>query len=233
MGDYGGDASYILDIVASMVTFDHLHQVYDALAKMNRDEFPELDVCHVQDRFVHPTPSGYRDIVTNIRLSNGHIGELRLGLTSIWEYTELGHGSDNHRTVAAIEDAAALGQREVTPQERSVVDRSRVADREAYDQLWSEALSELASQGTGPHLESQASPINADLPEHYVIGLRPVELVETSGGGMEVLGYDWDTGDLVRVYDYLARICRSTSDNIRRVSELEFTSTVEQLRQAR
>lgn len=232
MGDYGGDASYLLDIVASMVVYVHLDQVYDALAKLKRGDFPGLEVCYVQDRFVHPTPSGYRDVVTNIRLSNGHIGELRLGLRSMWEYSEAGGGSLNHATVQSIENAAALEQREIEPHERAVVTRSRIADREAYDRIWSEAVGRLAGRGTGPQLEPQASSIGSDLPEHYVVGLRPVELVEAVGGGMEVLAYDWDTGDLVRVYDYLAKICRSTSDNVRRVSELEFTSTLEQLRQA-
>ena len=51
--------------------------------------------------------------------------------------------------------------------------------------------------------------------------------------GMEVLAYDWRTGDLVRVYDYLVKICRSTSDNVERASDLEFTSTLEQLRKTR
>jgi len=232
-GDYGGDASYLLDIVAATVLYDHLDQLHDALARMNRGDFAGLDICRVQDRFAHPTPSGYRDIVTNIRFSNGHIGELRLGLKSIWEYSEVGSGRSNHLIVQAIEKAADVEQREMTPEERSLIRRSRIADRDAYDRLWSEAASRQASRVTGPPLESQASSIDPDLPECYVVGLRPVELVETIRGGMEVLAYDWGTGDLVRVYDYLAKICRSTSDNVNRVSDLEFTSTLEQLRKAR
>lgn len=44
------------------------------------------------------------------------------------------------------------------------------------------------------------------LPLFAIVGARPVQAVGTADGGMDVLAYDWDSGDFVRDLGYLTRI---------------------------
>ena len=45
-----------------------------------------------------------------------------------------------------------------------------------------------------------------DLPSYFIVGARPVKAVRTEEGGMDVLAYDWKTGELRRDLSYLERI---------------------------
>lgn len=44
------------------------------------------------------------------------------------------------------------------------------------------------------------------LPRYFVFGDRPVRLVATPEGGMDVQAWDWKTGELVRDLSYLSRV---------------------------
>lgn len=69
-----------------------------------------------------------------------------------------------------------------------------------------------------------------NLPLYCIVGDRPVKAIETEDGGMDVLAYDWDTGEFKRAMQYLSKITLGDGE-IDYVSEQEFEQYVEQLRQ--
>lgn len=69
-----------------------------------------------------------------------------------------------------------------------------------------------------------------NLPLYCIVGDRPVKAIETEDGGMDVLAYDWDTGEFKRAMQYLSKITVGDGE-IDYVSENEFGQYVEQLRQ--
>ncbi|MEW5860226.1 MAG: hypothetical protein AB1861_23050 [Cyanobacteriota bacterium] len=69
-----------------------------------------------------------------------------------------------------------------------------------------------------------------DLPLYCIVGDRPVKAIETEDGGMDVLAYEWDTGEFKRSMQYLSKITLGDGE-IDYVSEKEFEQYVEKLRQ--
>ncbi|MBD1838855.1 hypothetical protein H6F78_18135 [Coleofasciculus sp. FACHB-64] len=69
-----------------------------------------------------------------------------------------------------------------------------------------------------------------DLPLYCIVGDRPVKAIETEDGGMDVLAYEWDTGEFKRAMQYLSKITLGDGE-IDYVSEQEFEQYVEKLRQ--
>lgn len=43
-------------------------------------------------------------------------------------------------------------------------------------------------------------------PRFYIVGARPVRLVPTDDGGLDVEALDWQTGEFVRAMNYLSRV---------------------------
>jgi len=72
---------------------------------------------------------------------------------------------------------------------------------------------------------------STDFPRYFVYGERPVKMVRTADGGLDVLAYEWETGEFVRDLDYYTDIYYSTDDDARRVSEDEFNRYVAELRE--
>ncbi|MGC4120068.1 MAG: hypothetical protein QM765_36910 [Myxococcales bacterium] len=68
-----------------------------------------------------------------------------------------------------------------------------------------------------------------DLPCYFIVGERPVKFVRTPEGGMEVLAFDWGTGEFVREMSYLSR-CLLGKGEIDVVSEAEFEARAAELR---
>jgi hypothetical protein len=44
-----------------------------------------------------------------------------------------------------------------------------------------------------------------DLPRYCIVGARPVKAIETEDGGMDILAYDWSTGEFARHMEFLTR----------------------------
>jgi hypothetical protein len=71
-----------------------------------------------------------------------------------------------------------------------------------------------------------------DLPRFCIVGARPVKAVPTPDGGMDVLAYDWQTGDFKRDMSYVERIALP-DEEVDIVSEEDFNRRVEELRAER
>lgn len=68
-----------------------------------------------------------------------------------------------------------------------------------------------------------------DLPRYCIVGARPVKAIETEDGGMDVLAYDWSTGEFTRDMGYLTRVSLP-DEEVEIVSPDEFEAYVAKLR---
>jgi uncharacterized protein YukE len=127
--DYSGDASRLVDVAGAYIQFDKVKDVYAALAVLAGH--PDLEIVKFKDRFAKPTESGYRDLQMSVRMSNGHIAELRLHLKSLDEVTLYEHALYEVRRdldSAAYDD----GDRPLTAEEAGLRDALLARERELF-----------------------------------------------------------------------------------------------------
>jgi hypothetical protein len=72
------------DVVRTSIIFDDLGSLYRAVIKL----YETVEIIRVKDRFINPRPSGYRDLLFNIRLEDpetgkDHITEVQFQLAAI------------------------------------------------------------------------------------------------------------------------------------------------------
>ncbi|SCF42358.1 hypothetical protein GA0074696_5661 [Micromonospora purpureochromogenes] len=126
--EYDNDASKLKDLAAAKVQFDRLEDVYAALAALGRRT--DAVVLNIKDRFIKPLTSGYRDVLLSLRMSNGHVAELRLHLAAmddvaVWEHPLY----EVRRDLEAIAEAEG---RELTAAEVRIMDGLLCREREAF-----------------------------------------------------------------------------------------------------
>jgi len=68
-----------------------------------------------------------------------------------------------------------------------------------------------------------------DLPRYFRVGDRPVKFISTPDGGMDVVAFDWKSGQFVRAMEYLTR-CSMGDPEIDDMEEAEFEEYVKELR---
>ncbi|MEU4772367.1 toxin glutamine deamidase domain-containing protein [Micromonospora sp. NPDC023644] len=114
--EYENDASRLKDLAAAKVEFQRLEDLYNALDELDRNR--KVVIVGIKDRFLRPMRSGYRDILVNLRMSNGHVAELRLHLAAIDEVAKWEHPLYEVRR--DIEALAEAQNRPLTPTEQAV-----------------------------------------------------------------------------------------------------------------
>ncbi|MFG2169041.1 toxin glutamine deamidase domain-containing protein [Micromonospora chersina] len=136
--EYENDASRLKDLAGAKVQFRRIDDVYRALARLAED--PQVVILHVKDRFLDPQQSGYRDVLLNLRMSNGHVAELRLHLASLDDVAEWEHGLyEVRRDLEAMSEA---GGRPLTEGERAIRDGLLRRAQDIYWQALTETLGE-------------------------------------------------------------------------------------------
>jgi hypothetical protein len=66
------------------------------------------------------------------------------------------------------------------------------------------------------------------LPLFYIFGARPVKFVRTEEGGMDILAFNWDSGEFERDLSYLSKLFDYSPDNYE-ITEEEFKIHVKEL----
>jgi uncharacterized protein YukE len=127
--DYGGDASRLVDVAGAYIQFDKVKDIYAALAVLSTE--PNLEIVKFKDRFAKPMGSGYRDLQMSVRMSNGHIAELRLHLKALDEVAVYEHAVYEVRRDL---DAAAFddGDRPLTREEAALRDALVARERDLF-----------------------------------------------------------------------------------------------------
>lgn len=126
LADYGGDASRLLDIARASVkykTFEDLQKGFQVCQAKS----PVV----VKNRFENVDASGYRDVLMNLRMSNGHVVELQLHLDKILEAKKAGH--KDYERVRSIKATAALENRALTADELVEIETITARMKGAYD----------------------------------------------------------------------------------------------------
>merc|ERR1712216_43188 len=94
--------SHVLDLVRCTAYFDDpltLALCYAILTSL-------VEIVRVKNRFVEPAPFGYRDILLNVRLANGHIAEIQFGFDSLMLLKEWMH--PNYSLARTAEDSELI-----------------------------------------------------------------------------------------------------------------------------
>ncbi|GAB3170935.1 RelA/SpoT family protein [Micromonospora palomenae] len=114
--EYDNDASDLKDLAAAKIEFQTLDEIYSALARLTH--MPQVTILNIKDRFRRPQGSGYRDVLLNLRMSNGHVAELRLHLAAVDRVAKWEHVLYEVRRDL---DAIALAEnRPLTPVEKAI-----------------------------------------------------------------------------------------------------------------
>lgn len=132
------DPSGIVDIAGSKIVFDNINDLYRALDLITKD--PNVRIARIKDRFVNPQESGYRDVLMNLEMSNGHIAEMRLHLESIDAVNKApSSGHQNYKERRSLEAAIKTEQRNATPAEQTKLDELYAQSRKLHEGPWTEA----------------------------------------------------------------------------------------------
>jgi len=143
--DYGYDVCSLLDMLRASIVFELGDQLREALSRMKADL--GAAIVREKDRCKSPPDTGYRDILLNIRLANGHIAELQLHVMEMQEAKENGGHDlyDEQGRITAEAMAADKGKgRPLTPAERKAFDALTAQMREVYDAAYADIQSKKA-----------------------------------------------------------------------------------------
>ncbi len=70
---------------------------------------------------------------------------------------------------------------------------------------------------------------NIESPRYCVVGARPIKAIEAKDSGMDVLAFDWSTGEFARDMNYLTRVILP-DEEVEIISAHEFDAYVAELR---
>ena len=127
--EYGGDGSNLTDLARSSVVFEDLDDLYKGLDQLKG----EFEIVRIKDRFANPTSAGYRDVLVNVRMSNGHVVEMQFHVKSILD-VKAGPGHAIYEQVRTIEATAKLEGRELTAAETKQIADLNQQSRGLYEE---------------------------------------------------------------------------------------------------
>lgn len=139
--DYDGDWSKLLDVVRASIavdTMDELKGVLDEL-KAGGMKLAKLP----KNRFAKPTSEGYRDLMMNITLPNGIVGELQLHVKPILKAKEDGH--EHYETIRSLVAKYGVKDGKPPPEDWDADDRQAYRhavseSRRIYGEAWQQVV---------------------------------------------------------------------------------------------
>lgn len=135
MVDYGGDASRITDLARIALEYETLDQIYNALETV----VDRTETLRFKDRFIKPTPGGYRDLLLNLKMPNGHIAELQITLRSLNE-ARFSQGHKLYEEARGIQAKAMMDGRELTPEESQRIEMLTQESEQLYGEAFARAM---------------------------------------------------------------------------------------------
>ncbi|WP_410631139.1 hypothetical protein [Amycolatopsis sp. cmx-4-83] len=132
--EYDGDGAKVVDLAAGTVFVDRIEDAYAALPRiLAHDGF---QVVRFKDRIAKPQESGYRDLLLNVRMPDGHVAELKVQLNDVerisaWEHPMYEIRRDLETRADA--EGAAGRPRPYTADERALIENALLRSRSLYD----------------------------------------------------------------------------------------------------
>jgi hypothetical protein len=137
MGENGGVFDSVGDLVRGMVMVDTLAEIPQVIAALKKEG--AVFARPVKDRINKPTPAGYRDVMMNIVLPNGHIAEVQVNTKAMVSAKER-EGHKLYEQERDIKASATMEKRDLSDSEKDIIDRLRVAQKEVYTRAWEKSI---------------------------------------------------------------------------------------------
>lgn len=132
--EYGGDAGLIMDLARASLEFEKMSDLKKALAAIEAS----VEIVRKKDRFEKPLPSGYRDVLLNVKTSNGHVCELQLHLKQILEVKN-GPGHALYEEIRAIEAVAKNADKPMDAKQALRIADLTMKSKKLYDTAFAKA----------------------------------------------------------------------------------------------
>jgi hypothetical protein len=127
--EYDGKSEKLVDVARASIVCSTIQQALDAYSEAGK----QFEIVRVKNRFQTPS-AGYRDLLLNVKLSNGHVAELQIHLKAIIDAKQEGHKDyEEARTLEA--------KKEPTPEETARLEELRLKMEVLYDAAWNKAIS--------------------------------------------------------------------------------------------
>jgi hypothetical protein len=148
--EYDGDASRITDLARSSIVCDNPQQIQEALGALKS----EFNVVRLKDRFQAPV-NGYRDMLINLEMPNGHIVEVQLHLRGVLDVKN-GVGHQLYEQTRSIRARAKAENRPLTAEEAAQIQAVERQQQQLYDGAYERSLQPAQDKSNLPEA-SQAS----------------------------------------------------------------------------
>jgi hypothetical protein len=112
-------------------------------------------MVYFKDRFVHPTDVGFRDILVNVKMPNGHIAELRLTTEAMEKVAKIEHAA-TYQPIRSIQRAAEQAGRDLTAAEKATIAQLQAPFQAQYAQVWNELTQGINRGSNIPQRVGQA-----------------------------------------------------------------------------
>jgi hypothetical protein len=199
----GGDFTRLTDLSRSSIQYETMADLHRGLAQIDG----QLDVVRIKDRFETTAPGGYRDMLLNVRMSNGHIVEVQLHLKSILE-VKGGRGHEIYERTRSLEADAQTQGRDLTDSELAEIQTLRAES----EQIYGEAFRQGTAGNEGSETSTEAP--KADMQPETTA--QSAEQIAASNGLSETPpeGYDYvRTGE----NDVYLRRAAGEAENLRSI----------------
>jgi hypothetical protein len=143
--EYGGDYSQLTDISRASIQYDSMDALYRGLQALGS----EFEIARLKDRFQTPAPGGYRDMLLNVRMPNGHVVEVQLHLKEILA-VKGGRGHAIYEEVRTIQANAAREGRDFTADETRRMTELTAESEGLYGAAYQRALGHLPASEQAP-----------------------------------------------------------------------------------
>lgn len=131
--DYGGDWSKLLDTVRCSIAVDRYDEIGHTVAALQKSGMKLAR--QPKDRFHKALPVGYRDLMLNVELPNGIIGEVQVHVKPMLQAKEAGH--KHYETERRLQSKKGTG---LSDAEAKELDQSIAAQTDIYNAAWAASV---------------------------------------------------------------------------------------------
>jgi len=134
----------MLDILSNTIVFEDI----GSMIKSAEEIIKKDETIRAIDRWKQPSLTGYRDIIINIKMSNGFIGEIRLNVRQMYEAKEIFGGNELFELLLCLQEG--IDNYEITNQEATddyliIIENLNIFYNKATDLVYAEMEANASS----------------------------------------------------------------------------------------
>ncbi|MCL2687557.1 MAG: hypothetical protein FWE58_03380 [Methanobrevibacter sp.] len=133
-----------MDILSNTIVFEDI----GSMIKSAEEIIKKDETIRAIDRWKQPSLTGYRDIIINIKMSNGFIGEIRLNVRQMYEAKEIFGGNELFELLLCLQEG--IDNYEITNQEATddyliIIENLNIFYNKATDLVYAEMEANASS----------------------------------------------------------------------------------------